>query len=105
MYVVLSLLFRQLRKDPQVLFTGYKNPHPLEHKIILRIQTTSDYSPQEALTNAITDLISEVSLMEERFRVCHFCKSCFCTIITDVSDIKFLLNIQYNYDNDFFKEY
>jgi hypothetical protein len=61
--------YRQLRKDPQVLFTGYKNPHPLEHKVVLRIQTTADYSPQEALTNAITDLISEVSLMEERFRV------------------------------------
>ena len=66
---VLIFVFRQLRKDPQVLFTGYKNPHPLEHKIVLRIQTTADYSPQEAFTNAITDLISEVSLMEERFRV------------------------------------
>ncbi len=28
----------QLLKDPNVLFAGYKNPHPLEHKIILRIQ-------------------------------------------------------------------
>lgn len=59
----------QLWKDPQVLFAGYKNPHPLEHKFVIRIQTTSDYSPQEAFTNAITDLISEVSLMEERFKV------------------------------------
>ena len=66
---IFILFFRQLRKDPQVLFTGYKNPHPLEHKIVLRIQTTADYSPQEAFTNAITDLISEVSLLEERFRV------------------------------------
>ncbi|XP_045171864.1 DNA-directed RNA polymerase II subunit RPB11-a-like [Mercenaria mercenaria] len=63
-----NMICTQLRKDPQVLFTGYKNPHPLEHKVVLRIQTTADYSPQEALTNAITDLISEVSLMEERFR-------------------------------------
>ena len=68
-YLYPCIIFRQLRKDPQVLFTGYKNPHPLEHKIVLRIQTTADYSPQEAFTNAITDLISEVSLMEERFRV------------------------------------
>ena len=58
----------QLLKDPQVLFAGYKNPHPLEHKIILRIQTTSDYTPQEALMNAITDLMSELSLFEERFK-------------------------------------
>ena len=61
--------FRQLLKDPHVLFAGYKNPHPLESKIVIRIQTDSDYSPQEALTNAITDLISEVSLLEERFKV------------------------------------
>ncbi|XP_045675612.1 DNA-directed RNA polymerase II subunit RPB11-a isoform X1 [Phyllostomus hastatus] len=65
----LSLYLRQLLKDPQVLFAGYKVPHPLEHKIIIRVQTTPDYSPQEAFTNAITDLISELSLLEERFRV------------------------------------
>jgi len=65
----LHLLVRQLLKDPQVIFAGYKIPHPLEHKFVLRIQTTPDYSPQEAFTNAITDLISEVSLLEERFRV------------------------------------
>ena len=32
------MLRHQLLKDPNVLFTGYKNPHPLEHKVILRIQ-------------------------------------------------------------------
>lgn len=52
-----------------MLFAGYKVPHPLEHKIVIRVQTTPDYSPQEAFTNAITDLISELSLLEERFRV------------------------------------
>lgn len=68
--------FRQLLKDPQVLFAGYKVPHPLEHKIIIRVQTTPDYSPQEAFTNAITDLISELSLLEERFRVRLFLFNC-----------------------------
>lgn len=66
---VTSAFLSQLLKDPQVLFAGYKVPHPLEHKIIIRVQTTPDYSPQEAFTNAITDLISELSLLEERFRV------------------------------------
>jgi len=65
-------------KDPQVLFAGYKIPHPLESKFVLRVQTTPDYSPQEAITNAITDLISEVSLLEERFRVCISCKLFCC---------------------------
>lgn len=63
-----NLLRAQLLRDPQVLFAGYKVPHPLEHKFVLRVQTTPDYSPQEAFTNAITDLISEVSLLEERFK-------------------------------------
>jgi len=62
-----NALRTQLLKDPQVLFAGYKIPHPLEAKFVLRVQTTPDYSPQEAFTNAITDLISEISLLEERF--------------------------------------
>ncbi|KAK7087378.1 DNA-directed RNA polymerase II subunit RPB11-a-like [Littorina saxatilis] len=63
-----NMITTQLLKDPQVLFAGYKNPHPLEHKFIVRIQTTADYTPSEAMTNAITDLLSEVSLLEERFK-------------------------------------
>jgi len=62
-----NTLRTQLLKDPQVLFAGYKIPHPLDAKFILRIQTTPDYSPQEAFANAITDLVSEISLLEERF--------------------------------------
>ncbi len=58
----------QLLRDPQVLFAGYKVPHPLEHKFVLRVQTTPDYSPQEALSTALTDLISEVSSLEVRFQ-------------------------------------
>lgn len=63
-----NMIRNQLLKDPHVLFAGYKNPHPLEHKFVLRIQTTSDYSPQDAFMNAITDIISELSLFEERFK-------------------------------------
>ncbi|XP_062509569.1 DNA-directed RNA polymerase II subunit RPB11-like [Corticium candelabrum] len=63
-----NLLRGQLLRDPQVLFAGYKVPHPLEHRVVLRVQTTSEYSPQEAFSNAITDLISEISLLEERFK-------------------------------------
>ncbi|KAF7489228.1 DNA-directed RNA polymerase II subunit RPB11-a [Sarcoptes scabiei] len=64
-----NMIRMQLLKDPKVIFAGYKVPHPLQHEFILRIQTTEDYSPQEALMNAIKDLISEMSLLEERFRV------------------------------------
>ena len=70
-HVLTNLTFiahRQLLCDPQVLFAGYKVPHPLEHKFVLRVQTTPDYSPQEALSNALTDLISEVSTIENKFK-------------------------------------
>jgi DNA-directed RNA polymerase II subunit RPB11 len=68
-YTLGNMIRNQLLKDPNVLFAGYKLPHPLEHKFILRIQTTSDYTPQDALMHAITDLLAESSLFEERFRV------------------------------------
>lgn len=53
------------------MFAGYKVPHPLEHKFVIRIQTTSDYTPHEAFMHAITDLIAELSLFEERFKVIY----------------------------------
>jgi len=63
-------LTSQLLKDPNVLFAGYKQSHPMEHKFELRIQTKSaEYTPQDALTNSLTDLITELSWIEERFKV------------------------------------
>ncbi|KAH8278040.1 hypothetical protein KR026_004216 [Drosophila bipectinata] len=67
-----NMIRNQLLKDPNVLFAGYKVPHPLEHKFVIRIQTTADYSPQEAFMNAITDLLAELSLFEERFKVGYY---------------------------------
>lgn len=72
LYLCHFLCRSQLLKDPNVLFAGYKVPHPLEHKFVIRIQTTADYSPQEAFMNAITDLLAELSLFEERFKVSFF---------------------------------
>ena len=51
-----------------MLFAGYKNPSPFVNQIIIRVQITSDYTPNDAFINAITDLLSELSLLEERFK-------------------------------------
>ncbi|BHF63643.1 DNA-directed RNA polymerase II subunit RPB11-a [Sparganum proliferum] len=64
-----NMLMRQLLKDPRVLFAGYKVPHPLEHRIVLRVQTTPSITPLEVFSSAIKDLISEISNIEEQFRV------------------------------------
>merc|ERR1712098_324121 len=63
-----NMIRHQLLKDPNVVFSGYKNPSPFENKVIVRVQTTSDYNPTDAFMNALTDLLSELSLFEERFK-------------------------------------
>ena len=35
------MFFRQLHRDPNVLFVGYKLPHPLQYKIIVRVSVFS----------------------------------------------------------------
>jgi len=55
-----NLLRMQLLRDPQVKFAGYMHPHPLVHKIHLKIQTTtSQVAPAETLSAAIEDLSNE----------------------------------------------
>eukprot|EP00108_Taenia_solium_P001346 TsM_000536800 transcript=TsM_000536800 gene=TsM_000536800 len=63
-----NMITRQLLKDPRVLFAGYKVPHPLEHRIVIRVQTTPAVTPLEVFSSAIKDLISEISNIEEQFR-------------------------------------
>jgi DNA-directed RNA polymerase II subunit RPB11 len=53
----------QLLEDERVIFVGYRNPHPLEHHIVLRVQTTKGYSPKQALSNAVQCLGSELAVL------------------------------------------
>ncbi|PAA59043.1 hypothetical protein BOX15_Mlig034525g3, partial [Macrostomum lignano] len=63
-----NLLTTQLLKDPGVIFAGYKMPHPMEFRVMIRVQTVPDYLPQDAFNHAISDLISEISGLEEGFK-------------------------------------
>ncbi|XP_063900992.1 DNA-directed RNA polymerase II subunit RPB11-like [Zophobas morio] len=65
-----NLLREQLLKDDQVIFSGYKNPHPLQHEIILRVQTHhgESYSPVDALQNAINHLLVDIEILENQFQ-------------------------------------
>ena len=42
---------------PSVLFSGYKVPHPLESRVLLKVQTDGSVTPAEALQQACTQLI------------------------------------------------
>ncbi|OVA07572.1 hypothetical protein BVC80_7399g1 [Macleaya cordata] len=57
----------QLHRDPNVLFAGYKLPHPLQYKIIVRIHTTSQSSPMQAYNQAINDLAKELNHLKSAF--------------------------------------
>lgn len=40
-HTIVNLLRIQLLADPDVIFVGYKNSHPLEHHIVLKVQTAT----------------------------------------------------------------
>ncbi|PHT69269.1 DNA-directed RNA polymerase II subunit RPB11 [Capsicum annuum] len=62
-----NIVRMQLHRDDTVLFAGYKLPHPLQYKILLRIQTTSQSSPMQAYNQAINDLDKELDHLKNQF--------------------------------------
>lgn len=42
---------------PYVLFAGYKVPHPLESRVVLKLQTDGSQTAIQAVQNAIQELI------------------------------------------------
>jgi len=59
------LLHSKLSKEKNVVFSGYKKPHPLEHFIYLKIITDGLFSPKEALDSVLKDLYIELSFLED----------------------------------------
>ncbi|KAF8403797.1 hypothetical protein HHK36_011903 [Tetracentron sinense] len=81
-HTVGNVLRMQLHRDESVLFAGYKLPHPLQYKIIVRgsggygfeqldwvlqIHTTSQSSPMQAYNQAINDLDKELNHLKRAF--------------------------------------
>ncbi len=62
-----NIIHSQLLKNENVLFCGYKRPHPLEHFIIIRIITTGYISPLKAFDIALKDLYIELSYLGDLF--------------------------------------
>merc|ERR1712183_112843 len=51
----------ELLRNEDVIFAGYKVPHPLNHMIELRVQTLPTTSPEAAVRHAISNLKFELS--------------------------------------------
>ena len=60
-----NLLRMQLHEDPAVIFSGYRVPHPLEHKMVVKVQTTGAKTPQQAMAEAVSDVRQELQLLKD----------------------------------------
>ncbi len=54
---------RELLRDSDVKFAGYKHPHPLDVDIVLKVQSHSSErgTPAEVVSRALARLIAEVT--------------------------------------------
>ena len=75
-----SLWSRQLLRDKEVTFAGYKFPHPLDYHILIKVQTKGKKSPREVMDDALTDLCDEFDDIRAKFQAglipCQFTRIC-----------------------------
>lgn len=64
-----NLVRMQLHSDKHVVFAGYRVPHPLEPKIVIKVQTTGVKQPAQAVEHALEDLRSEVQSLGTQFEM------------------------------------
>lgn len=61
-----NLVRMQMHRDPAVLFSGYRIPHPLEPRMLIKVQTTGAKAPQKAFTDALDCLQGEVGELRRK---------------------------------------
>jgi len=62
-----NLLRAKLVKSDHVLFAAYQVPHPLFAVFKLRVQTDGEISPREAVIKACSELVHELSALDQEF--------------------------------------
>jgi len=63
-----NLVRMQLLRDERVIFAGYRMPHPLELVMHIKIRTRPQISPVVALSDAVQNLVAEMTTLEQEFR-------------------------------------
>merc|ERR1712137_1541055 len=66
-HTVGNLLRMQLLRDPDVIFGGYKVPHPLEYHSVVKVQTSENSTPLDAMTTSIQALRQELKGISDTF--------------------------------------
>jgi len=72
-HTLANMLRSQLLQSPYVIFAGYKVPHPLEPRFIIKVQTDGSHTPIQAIQEAVKSLILTLdrlrSLLQNEFRL------------------------------------
>ncbi|KAG8953372.1 DNA-directed RNA polymerase II core subunit [Tulasnella sp. 419] len=67
-HTVANLIRSQLLSHPNVLFAGYKVPHPLEPYFILKIQTDGNITPTAAFQTACNNILATIVNLQKEFK-------------------------------------
>lgn len=66
-HTIAGALRAALVQDPNVIFAGYRVPHPLEPRVVLRVQTTDETTPVIVLQEAIRALIVQLGKLRSEW--------------------------------------
>lgn len=67
-HTLAGMLRSQLLQMEHVLFAGYKVPHPLEPRFLIKIQTDSESTPIQAVQEACRDLIQLLAKIRDELQ-------------------------------------
>lgn len=63
-----NLIRMSVLRDRRVIFCGYRIPHPLENKLVVKIRTHPHIDPVIALGDGLTQLNTELSQLASAFK-------------------------------------
>jgi DNA-directed RNA polymerase II subunit RPB11 len=66
-HTLACILRNSILKNPKVIFCGYKVPHPLESKFLLKIRTNGEILPETLLLNEIKKLVGTITNLSKSF--------------------------------------
>jgi len=61
-HTVGNLIRMKLHEDNRVWFAGYKIPHPLEHRLLVKVRTNGQRTPVAAYNTAIDECVHELQV-------------------------------------------
>lgn len=59
-----NLIRMQLHSDKHNVFAGYRIPHPLETRLVIKVQTTGVKTPMASMGHALEDLRCELNTLQ-----------------------------------------